>query len=295
MQDFTYHAPAELSEALSLHRADPEHTRFLAGGTDLYLSLEHGDKAVRHVVDLKGISGLSGIRKDPDGSFHIGALTLMVALERHSELNALYPVLCEAAHMVGGPALRNRATVGGNVCNASPAADTGSALLALEAQAVVVSNSGERRIPIRQLWRGPRQNTLAPGEVLATLVLPPQPAGTGSAFARVTRSVMDISVVNASAVVRLDDAGRIAYLSLSVGAVAPTPLAVPEASKMMLGKTPNEVSLTALSTLVESLARPITDNRGNMDYRRDMAGVLAARVVRIAAERAIPLRGRGDR
>ena len=295
MQDFTYHAPSELAEALSLHRADPEHTRFLAGGTDLYLSLEHVEKTVRHVVDLKGIKNLSGIHRESGGAWRIGALTLMVELERHGELNALYPVLCEAAHMIGGPALRNRATLGGNLCNASPAADTASALLALEALAVVATPTGERTMPIGQLWSGPRKNTLAPGELLAAVVIPACAPGTSSAFARVTRSVMDISVVNASAVVRLDGKGRIAALHLAMGAVAPTPLALPQAEKALLGKLPDESALKTLRTLAESVAKPISDNRAEAEYRRDMAGVLAARVVRIASERARLAGGRDSR
>lgn len=207
MQSFAYHAPASLDEAIGLMLADPAHSRYLAGGTDLYLALEHKPEPVHHVIDLKHIPALSGIERNNAG-WRIGALTRMADIEVHAELVASLPALAESAGFVGGPPVRNRATLGGNLVNASPAADTATPLLALDASVTVVGKEGERNIPIADLWQGPRVTTMAPGEVLTAITLPAPPDGSGNGFARLTRTAMDIALVNAAARIDLDGSGR---------------------------------------------------------------------------------------
>ncbi len=291
MQNFAYHAPATLEEALSLMAADPEHSRYLAGGTDLYLALEHKPEPVAHVIDLKRIPGLDGIGGDSTQGIRIGALTQMSAIESHPLLSAAYPSLAAAAGFVGGPPVRNRATLGGNLVNASPAADTATPLAALDAKVVIAGSGGEREIPLPELWSGPRRTTLATGEIVTAVILPPLSANTGNAFARVARSAMDIALVNAAASLTLDGltqdgGGKLASLRVALGAVGPTVLMVPGVEDALRGKPLNEEALEAVRAGARKAAQPITDVRAGAEYRADMAGVLAARATSQAARMA---------
>ena len=194
--------------------------------------------------------------------------------------------LVEGAGKVGGPAVRNRATLGGNLCNASPAADTATPLLAMGARVVIAGLEGERELPLAQLWQGPRKNTLAPGEVLKSVWIPARPPRSGSAFTRVTRSAMDIALVNAAAWVQLDAEGRLEQVTLTLGAVAPTVVVVPGLSEALGGQPVDPDVLEQVRKLAEAAATPIGDVRASAEYRRDMAGVLAARAVKQAVDRA---------
>ena len=286
MHDFIYHAPESLAEALTLKAQDDKGTRFLAGGTDLFLAMEFAAQPVKAVIDLKRIPELSGIEPLAGGGFRLGALTLMAQIEAHSGLRADYPALCDAATVVGGPPIRNRATLGGNLCNASPAADASTPLLALSAEAVAVSAEGERVMPLAEFWSGPRESTLKPGELLKEVRLPALPEGGACAFERLTRSAMDIALVNAAAVVALDEGGRIASASCALGAVGPVVLPVAGLEEELKGKPPAPETLERVRALAEAAARPIDDRRASAEYRRDMAGVLAARAVERACEAA---------
>ena len=300
MQNFSYHAPATLGEACALMAEAPDRSRFLAGGSDLHLALEHHAGPVDTVIDLKRIAGLEGIEETPGGGWRIGALTRMAALERHQGLRAALPALCAAAAVVGGPPIRNRATLGGNLCNASPAADTATPLLAFGAQ-VEVSGGGvpgsnaSRTLALEALWAGPRSTTLRPEEVLTAVVIPPPPTGStanertanestahGNAFARLTRSAMDIALVNAAASLTLDGSGRLASLTVALGAVGATVLSVP-GTDALLGRPVDEALLEDIGKMAETAAQPITDVRASAEYRREMAGVMAMRAVGWAA------------
>jgi carbon-monoxide dehydrogenase medium subunit len=286
MHSFTYHVPGTLAEAIARMEADPSHGRFLAGGTDLYLALEHGGAEVRTVIDLKGVPGLDVIAETPTGGWRIGALARMAEIEHHPGLLRAFPALCAAAAVVGGPPVRNRATVGGNLCNASPAADTATPLLALGATVIVTDARGERSLPLADLWVGPRSTTLPPGTVLTAIALPAPPERAGNAFARVTRSAMDIAVVNAAAALALDAKGRLAALTVTLGAVAPTVIAVAGLGQALRGQAPDEAALDAVRREAEQAARPIDDVRASAVYRKEMAGVLARRAVAEALRHA---------
>ena len=282
MQEFTYHAPATLAEALTLKAEAGADARFLAGGTDLFLFMEFAEKPAGTVVDLKLISELSGIEALDGGGWRLGALTPMADIEAHPGLRSDCPALAASAMVVGGPPIRNRATLGGNICNASPAADTSTPLLALAAEVVAASQEGERTLPLRGLWAGPRGNTLAPGELLKEIRLPAPGARSGNAFERLTRSAMDIAVVNAAAAVTVDEQGNFASVLCALGAVGPTVLDVPGLEAELSGKGCTDEVLERVRAIAESAAQPIDDHRASADYRRDMAGVLAARAVKRA-------------
>lgn len=286
MQTFTYHAPDTLADAVALFEADADHARFLAGGTDLFLALEHGGADVRTVVDLKRIAELEGIGTGPGNAWRIGALTRMAEIEAHPHLQRHFPALVAAAGVVGGPAIRNRATLGGNLCNASPAADTATPLLALSATVTVADSAGRRNLPLAELWRGPRATTLAPGAVLTAIELPAPALRSGNAFMRMTRSAMDIALVNAAACVALDEAGRAESVVVALGAVAPTVILVAGLETALAGRALDDAALEEVQAQAEAAARPIDDVRASAAYRAEIAGVLAARAVRTATAMA---------
>lgn len=286
MHTLTYHAPHSVADALALMRADPAHSRYLAGGTDLYLALEHRLADVHTVIDLKRIAALDAIAEAPGGGWRLGACTRVAAIEQHEGLRAQLPALCSAAAVVGGPPIRNRATLGGNLCNASPAADTATPLLALGALVTVSDGDGERSLPLAGLWRGPRQTTLPPDAMLTAVELPAPPPRSGNAFTRLTRSAMDIAVVNAAALVTLDEAGRAESVVVALGAVAPTVILVAGLDATLAGRALDEAALDEVRAAAEAAARPIDDVRASAAYRAEMAGVLAARAVRAAVAMA---------
>lgn len=286
MRDFIYHAPANLADAFSLKTKEDATSRFLSGGTDLFLAMEWGPAEVTTVIDLKGIAELGGIEALAGGGWRIGALTPMAAIENDAGLQAAFPALCAAARVVGGPAVRNRATLGGNLCNASPAADASTPLLAMGAEVVLASGAGERTLPLAGLWDGPRSNTLKAGELLKEVRLPAAGERSGCAFERLTRTAMDIALVNAAAVVAVDGAGRFTAAALALGAVAPTVLAVPEVAALLQGRDCGEQTLADIAAAAEKAARPIDDRRASAAYRREMVGVLAARAIARAHEMA---------
>ncbi|HKI99711.1 MAG TPA: xanthine dehydrogenase family protein subunit M [bacterium] len=287
MQNLTYHAPGTVAEAVALMRADPAHSRYLAGGTDLYLALEHRLPDVHTVIDLKQIPELDGIGVGPGTAWRIGALTRMADIEHHPDLRARFPALCAAAAVVGGPPVRNRATLGGNLCNASPAADTATPLLALAATVSVADGDSEHSLPLAELARGPRETTLAPGAIVTAIGLPAPAPRSGNAFARLTRSAMDIALVNAAAAVVLDEDGRAESVTVALGAVGPTVILVSELDAALAGKPLDDEALDEVRAQAEAAARPIDDVRASAGYRAEMAGVLAARAVRDAAAMAL--------
>lgn len=285
MQNFDYHSPDTLGEACALMAEAPVQSRFLAGGTDLHLALAHNPKPVTRVIDLKRIPGLEGIGETPGGGWRIGALTRMAALEHHEGLSTALPALCEAASVVGGPPIRNRATLGGNLCNASPAADTATPLLAFGAQVEIFDGKASRTLELEALWAGPRATTLRPGEVLTAVLIPPPENGSaahGNAFSRLTRSAMDIALVNGAATLTLDASWHLASLTVCLGAVGASILSLP-GTDALLGRPVDDVLLGEIGGMAETTAQPITDVRASADYRREMAGVMAMRAVGRAA------------
>jgi carbon-monoxide dehydrogenase medium subunit len=291
MDDFTYHAPTTVAEALALRAQGGGAARFLAGGSDLFLSLQRAEPPVARVIDLKGIAALREIRVDADGGVWLGAAVTMAAIERHAHLSARYPALVAAAGAVGGPPIRNRATVGGNLCNASPAADTSPVLLALGARAAIAGGASERELPLAELWSGPGRLNLLPGELLTAVRLPALPPRTGCGFQRLTRAAMDIAIVSAAAVCTLDRSDRIVAAACALGAVAPTVLAVAGLGAALAGSRTDEGALARVQQMAAAAARPIDDHRASAAYRREMVGVMARRAMAEAWEQARAISG----
>lgn len=281
-----YHAPTTREEAARLLAADPA-ARPLAGGTDLIVQLRSGRIAQASVVDLKHVAGLSSVRELPGGGFAIGAATPCTALKEHAALAAAWPGVVEAANLIGSVQVRNRATIAGNLCNASPAADSVPALIAAQAMAVVVGAAGEREVPVAELPTGPGRTCLAPGEFVAEIRLPARPVGGGDAYLRaIPRTEMDIAVVGAGVALVLDAGGTCTAARIALGAVGPTAILVEAAGVALVGSTLDDAALDAMVAAVTAACRPIDDKRGSAAYRTHMAGVLARRTVALAAARA---------
>ncbi|HEX7128126.1 MAG TPA: FAD binding domain-containing protein [Thermodesulfobacteriota bacterium] len=276
---FEYAAPTSLEAALDLLGRHGEAARPLAGGTDLLLQMRRGRMRPAVLVDLKRVPGLAGIENG--GGLRIGALA------SHADLVAsplaaapARRALAEAARCVSGPQIRNRGTVGGNLCNASPAADLAPPLLALGA-AVEVARRGApvRTLPAERLFAGPGRTVLSPGDLLVGIALPAAAARTGSAYERATRVAIDIALVGVAACVTLAADGTVAEARVALGAVAPTPILAAGAAAALVGRAPEPAALAAAARAAAADARPITAVRASADYRRHMVEVLARRAL----------------
>lgn len=280
-----FHAPDTVEDAVALLAADPS-ARPLGGGTDLIVQMRSGRVAPSAVVDLKRIAGLSGVRRD-GGRFVIGAATPCTALRNDAELCAAWPGVVEAANLIGSVQVRNRATMAGNLCNASPAADSVPALVAAGATCVVAGPSGTREIPVEAIPVSPGRTSLSAGEFVVEIRLPARAERAADAYLRsIPRTEMDIAVVGAAANLTFDADGTCTSARIALGAVAPTVVVVEAAGAAMVGTRLEEAALEAVAEAARAACNAIDDKRGTISYRRAMAGVLARRAVLIAAARA---------
>jgi carbon-monoxide dehydrogenase medium subunit len=280
-----YHAPETVEQAIALLAGDPA-ARPLAGGTDLIVQMKSGRTTPSAIVDLKRIGGLIGVRAH-QGGFAIGAATPCTSLKKDKALAAAWPGVVEAANLIGSVQVRNRATMAGNLCNASPAADSVPALIAAGATCLVAGPNGEREIAAVDIPQGPGRTALAPGEFVVEIRLPPRPEGGGDAYLRaIPRTEMDIAVVGVGAALVLDASGTCTSARIALGAVAPTALLVKDAGAALVGTKLDDVAITRMIEAVRAACQPIDDKRGSIEYRIHMAGILATRTVTIARDRA---------
>ncbi|MEJ2409747.1 MAG: xanthine dehydrogenase family protein subunit M [Novosphingobium sp.] len=285
MSSTTYHAPGTVEDAVALLSADPT-ARPLGGGTDLIVQMRSGRLNPGAIIDLKRIEGMNGVRRAGD-AFVIGAATPCTALKADAALAAAWPGVVEAANLIGSVQVRNRATMAGNLCNASPAADSVPALAAAGAICVVAGPSGLREVPAEAIPVSPGKTSLGAGEFVVEIRLPAKPAGGGDAYLRSTpRTEMDIAVVGAGVSLVLDGEGTCTSARVALGAVGPTVVLVEEAGAALVGTKLDDNALAALSQAVQAASHPIDDKRGTVSYRKAMAGVLARRAALIAASRA---------
>jgi carbon-monoxide dehydrogenase medium subunit len=287
MQPFDYCEPSSLREALSLLAEHRERARVLAGGTDLFLRLRTGAVRPSVVLDLKRVPGLDGIRDTEAGGLRIGALTPHADLEASEAVRVRYPALALAARCVAGVQIRNRGTVGGNLCNASPAADLATPLLAFGALVRVAGPDWDREVPLETFFAGPGRTVLAANEILTEVVLPPPAAWTGSDFQRSVRTAVDIALVNVAVCLTLEAGdGQCREARMALGAVAPTPVLAPQAVAALRGQHLGPEAIAEAARRAATEARPITDVRATAEYRRDQVEVLVARALARAWEAA---------
>lgn len=289
MKDFDYAAAHTVDEAVSLLAARGERAKVLAGGTDILVQLREGLRDADLVVDVKKIPELTQISYGPGTGLRLGAAAPCYRIYKDAAIAAAYPALTDAARIIGGWQIQSRASIGGNLCNSSPAADSIPALIALNATCHIAGPEGTRSLPVEQFCTAPGRNVLQQGEFLVSLELPPPQPHASSRYQRfIPRNEMDIAVAGAGVWVKLDAAGRqIEAARIALAAVAPTPLFAAEASAWLAGKPATEASYAQAGELAKKLAQPITDMRGTVEYRVHLVGVLVKRTLAAAVERVV--------
>jgi CO/xanthine dehydrogenase FAD-binding subunit len=283
-----YAAPASVDEAIAILARHGAEARMLSGGTDIIVQAREGRRNVAVLVDAKTIPETNGIEFLPDGSLRIGAATPCAVIYENAEVAARFPALIDSASLIGGIQIQSRASLGGNLCNSSPAADSIPTLIALGAVCQIAGPNGRREVPVEQFCTSPGRNVLADDEMLVSLTFPAPQPNSGAAFERfIPRNEMDIAVTNAAASVVLSDDGQsIRSARVAVGAVAPTPLLVQAAGDALAGQAVSKESIERAAELAGEAARPITDMRGSVAQRKHLAKVLTRRVLEKAVERA---------
>jgi carbon-monoxide dehydrogenase medium subunit len=281
-----YEAPTSLDQAVALLAAEPGDARVLAGGTDLLVQLRTDLIEPALIVDIKRIPETRLIIED-GGGFRIGAAVTGAELKEHPRLKTVWPGVVEAANLIGSTQIQGRATLGGNLCNGSPAADSVPALIAAGAIAMIAGPTGRRERPIEEMMMGPRQLALARGEIVAAFLLPPRSPRTADAYLRfIPRTEMDIAVAGCGVCLTLDAGGTCTAARVALGAVAPRPLLVAEGARALLGTKVDAGALEALAAAARAACQPINDKRGTKEYRMKIAGVLARRAAQTALDRA---------
>ncbi|MEX2186937.1 MAG: xanthine dehydrogenase family protein subunit M [Pirellulales bacterium] len=288
MKDFDYAAPTTVDDAVGLLARHDGRAKLLAGGTDLIVQLREFLREADVVVDVKKIPELMNLRVESDGRLWIGAGVPCYRIYGDEKIAATRGGLVDAARIIGGWQIQSRASIGGNLCNSSPAADSIPALIAAAAVCHVAGPGGRRTVPVAEFCTAPGKNVLAAGEMLVNIELPPTAAKSASAYERfIPRNEMDIAVVGAGSWVRLDESGKsIAEARIGIGAVAPTPLLAAEASQWLAGKPATEETFVQAGELAKKIAKPISDMRGPAEYRTHLVGVLVRRTLVTAARRA---------
>lgn len=286
MQAFDFEAPTSLDDALKVLAAHGEKARPLCGGTDLIIQMRAGVRRPEHVVDIKQIKELRELTFDAKSGLRLGAAVSCIEIHENSEMRKHYPGLTEAAHLIGSLQIQSRASVGGNLCNGSPAADTTPALIALGARARIAGPKGEREVPVDKFVLSPGRTVLAPGELLVQLLIPAPAQHSSDAYLRfIPRNEMDIAVVGVGAAVTVEG-GKISAARIGLGAIAATPLVAVKAAESLIGKKLDDAVLALAGRLASEAGSPIDDMRGTAEYRRHITGVLTTRALKIAAERA---------
>ena len=285
MKWFDFATPASVAEAVGLLTAHPG-ARLLAGGTDLLVQLRAGRKETDLVVDLKRIPELNALEYDPARGLTIGAAVPCYRIYRDPTVARAYPALVELASLIGGTQIQGRASLGGNLCNAAPSADSIPLLIALGATCRISGPRGAREIAVEDFCTGPGRNVLQPGELLVSLHLPPPPAHSGARYLRfIPRNEMDIAVAGVGVEVVLDN-GKFRSARIALAAVAPTPLFVREAGDALAGQPVNDANIARAADIARASVKPITDMRGTSDYRRHICGVLTRRALEASVQRA---------
>lgn len=284
-EPFEFYQPTSLQEASRLLREHGPGGRFLAGGTDLVIAMKEKGLVPKYIVDLKRLPGLSGIRENGDGGIVIGALTTMREIETSPLLTKKYPFLSQSAAEVGSIQIRNRATVGGNMANATPSADVAPALIALNATTKIVGANGDRTVPLEEFFRGPGQTVMNADEILTEIAIPKTgPRLVGEYIKFSPREMMDLAYVGVAVAYNLGDKDRKCDgVRIVLGAVAPTPIRARKAEAALEGQVLTEAAAEKAGWIAAGESKPISDVRSSADYRRAMIGAMTKRALLNAA------------
>lgn len=280
------HQPASFADASAIAAGASGITRYLAGGTDVLVQLRSDLVTPDDLIDVKKIEGVSDITKNQDGSWTIGVAVTGAEMTEHAELCQDWPGLVEAMDLIGSTQVQGRATLVGNLCNGSPAADSVPGQVAAGVSVTVIGPKGERTIKVEDMPTGPGRTVLEKGDIVTAVNVPARGDNAGDAYLRfIPRTEMDIAVVGCGVNLRLDG-DTITEARVSLGAIAPRVLLVQEAAKAIIGTTLGDEALDALAKAAEAACNPIDDKRGTIEFRVEVAGVLAKRAAKIAYARA---------
>ncbi|WP_417677552.1 FAD binding domain-containing protein [Pseudodonghicola sp.] len=281
-----YFKPATFEEAVALAAGAEGITRILAGGTDVLVQMRSDIVTPDTLIDIKAIPGTHEIAPTEDGGWRLGVAVTGAEMREHADLGQDWPGVVEAMDLIGSTQVQGRATPVGNLCNASPAADSVPAMIAAGARVSITGPEGDRELAVENIPAGPGKTVLKKGEIITALILPPRGKNGGDAYQRfIPRTEMDIAVVGCG--INLTVEGEVITAArMALGAVAPTAVLVPAAADALVGRTLDEAALAALAELAEASCNPIDDKRGTIKFRTHVAGVLARRVAQIAYDRA---------
>jgi CO/xanthine dehydrogenase FAD-binding subunit len=283
---FSFEAPTTVDDAVKLLAAGGSNARVLCGGTDLLIQMRNAVRKPLVLVDVKRIPEMRRISFDAKTGLRLGAAVPCIEIEESEVMHKHYPGLTEGAHLIGSLQIQSRASIGGNLCNSSPAADTSPSLLALGATARIAGPKGTREVAVENFFTGPGTNVLQPGELVVEILIPTPGAHTSDRYIRmIPRNEMDIAIVGAGVCVALDG-DKVKAARIGLAAVAPTPILAPKAAESLIGKKLDEKAAQRAGELAIEAASPIDDMRGTAEYRRHVIGVLTRRALLGAAERA---------
>ncbi len=282
---FEYHAPKTLEEALDLLNKFGEDAKILAGGTDLLVKMKMRAVEPKHVINIKGLKELRYI-KEEDGEVRIGALTTWRDLEKSEVIKKYFPALYDAVKVMAGVQIRSMGTLGGNLCNASPAADSAPPLLVYEAKVKLVSKDGERIVPLTEFFTGPGKTVMKPNELLTEIIIPKPEEGTGSAFIKVARTAMDLAKISAATAVKVEN-GTIKWVRIAIGSAAPTPVRAWKTEESLKGQPFTQEVIREKVKLVEQEISPIDDVRSTAFYRRVISKVIVEDALLISHDRVL--------
>ena len=286
MKWIDYASPTSLSEALDILAKDGDRTRALAGGTDILVQLRARRRSPDILLDVKSIPELNELSYDASSGLTIGAAVECYKIYEDAAVMEHYPALVDCTSIIGGIQIQGRASVGGNLCNAAPSADSIPALIAYGATANIAGPGGARSVPVEDVCTGPGQTVLGADELLVSISVPVPAANSGARYIRfIPRNEMDIAVVGAGVSVELDG-DTIKSARVSLASVAPTPLFVKEAGDALAGQAVSDEAIRKASGLAQAAAKPITDMRGTIEFRTHLCEVLTRRALNTAIERA---------
>jgi len=282
---FEYHRPSSLNEAIGLLKHHGAQAKVLSGGMSLLPTLKLRLGSFAHLVDINRIPGLDGI-KEEGGFLHIGAMTRQSALERSDLIRKKYPILADAVPLIADPLVRNRGTVGGNVANGDPANDEPAIMIALGATLVARGPKGERTIAANKFYTDLYTTALAHDEILTEIRIPVPPAKSGGAYQKLKRKTGDYAAAAVAVQLALDAKGAIERCAIALTNAGPTPVEAGDAAKFLVGKVPDAKTIAEAAKLAAAKSNPSGDHRGSVEYKREMARVLAGRALQTALERA---------
>ena len=280
MKKFTYHEPRSIQEACRLLYKYAGRSSLLAGGTDLIVKMKKGALAPRHVINLKTIPGLNGIRKEV-GGYGLGALATLADIAQNAGLKNIFPLLNASAQAIGSSQVRNIATLGGNICNAAPSADMAPALLCLDARVKIAGPETSHSMPLKEFFMGPGMVDLKPGEILAEIYVPFPCSGTKGIFVKHSpRRKMDIAVTSVAVLLAFDEKGFCKKVRIALGSVAPTPIRAEESEALIKGKKAEDVPFHQITEILRQEVNPISDVRASAEYREEMVSVLTVHAIK---------------